>query len=81
MMTLETLTVFFGWCSIINIAILLFTTFLLIGFKDIVTRIHSKIFRLQQHDLSLIYFTYLGHYKIAIFIFNLVPYLALKIIG
>jgi hypothetical protein len=81
MITLETLTTFFGWCSIINIAILLFTTFLLVGFKDIIATIHSKMFGLHQQGLPLIYFTYLGNYKIAIFIFSLVPYLALKIMG
>jgi len=79
MITLETLTTFFGWCSVINIAILLLTTFLLMGFKDHVSAIHSKMFGLDQQGIPLIYFSYLGNYKIAIFIFSLVPYLALKI--
>jgi hypothetical protein len=81
MMTLETLTTFFGWCSIINIAILLLTTFLLMGFKDLVSSIHSKMFGIEQRGIPLIYVNYLGNYKIAIFIFSLVPYLALKIMG
>ena len=81
MITLETLTTFLGWCSVINITILLLTTFLLIGFKDLVSKVHGKMFGLNQQSIPLIYFNYLGNYKIAIFIFNLVPYLALKIMG
>ncbi|MFW5426632.1 MAG: DUF6868 family protein [Methylophagaceae bacterium] len=81
MITLEMLTTFFGWCSIINIAILLLTTLLLMGFKDLVSSIHSKMFGIEPQGIPLIYFNYLGNYKIAIFIFSLVPYLALKIMG
>ncbi|MFW5450350.1 MAG: DUF6868 family protein [Methylophagaceae bacterium] len=81
MITLETLTTFFGWCSVINIAILLLTTLLLMGFKDLVSAIHSKMFGIKQQGIPLIYFNYLGNYKIAIFIFSLVPYLALKIMA
>ncbi len=80
-MSIETLTTLFGWCSVINITILLLTTFLLIGFKDLVSKVHGKMFGISQQSTSLIYFNYLGNYKIAIFIFSLVPYLALKIMG
>ncbi len=57
------------------------TTFLLIGFKDLVSKVHGKMFGVNQQSILLIYFNYLGNYKIVIFIFSLVTYLALKIMG
>ena len=46
-----------------------------------VARIHSKMFALDEVDLSRQYVQYLGQYKIAIFVLNLIPYIALKIMG
>lgn len=36
------------------------------------------MFGLSQDDLSRAYFQYLAQYKIAIFVLNIAPYLALK---
>jgi hypothetical protein len=38
------------------------------------------MFDLAEADLSRAYFQYLAQYKILIFVFNLMPYLALRII-
>jgi hypothetical protein len=37
------------------------------------------MFGLDDTDLSRAYFQYLAQYKILIFVFNLMPYLALRI--
>ena len=44
-------------------------------------RVHSSMFGLADDDLDRAYFQYLAQYKIAIFVFNLVPYFALRLIG
>ena len=80
MNNLELLTTFFGWCSVINISLLVLSTVSLIFMREPILRIHSKLFKLKQDSLLLIYFQYLGNYKIAILIFNVVPYIALKVI-
>ena len=80
MITIDSLTAFFGWCSVINIGILVLSAVLLMIFKEPITKIHSKLFGLNQESLPLTYFQYLGNYKIAIFMLNLVPYVALKLI-
>jgi hypothetical protein len=80
MMTIETLTELLGWVSIINIAILLFSTLALIAMRGVITRIHSSLFGLDEKDLGRAYFQYLAHYKIAIIVLNITPYLALKIV-
>ena len=79
MITIDSLTVFLGWCSVINIGILLFTTFILIMLRQPVSKLHSKLFGVNQKKLLATYFQYLGNYKIAIFMLNLVPYIALKL--
>lgn len=81
-MNISTVTEFLGWCTILNYGILAFSSIML------ATRVggwakgvHSGLFRIPVEDLNPMYFMYLGNYKLAIFVFNLVPYLALKIIG
>ena len=80
-MTIEILTKFLGWVSVINIAILLFSTLGMIIMRGFVTRIHSKLFGLDEKDLGRAYFQYLAQYKIAIIVLNISPYLALRIIS
>ncbi len=80
-MTVESLTELLGWASIVNIAILLFSTLLLIAMRGAVTNLHSKLFGLDEKDLGRAYFQYLAQYKIAIIMLNITPYIALKIMG
>ena len=79
MMSIETLTELLGWSSIINIAILLFSTILLIGMRRVIAGMHSKLFGVDEKDLGRAYFQYLAQYKIAIIVLNIAPYIALKI--
>ena len=78
MMTTEALTELLGWASAINIVILMFSTFMLIVIREFITKIHSKLFGLDEKDLGRAYFQYLGQYKIAVIVLNIVPYVALK---
>jgi hypothetical protein len=77
----ETLTTFFGWCSVINIVMLCAATLMLTTMRDFISGIHGKMTGLGQPELSIAYFQYLANYKIAIVMLNLVPYIALKIIN
>jgi hypothetical protein len=81
MMDMHAFTVFLGWCSAINIGVLLVSTLALIALRRPVSNIHSKLFGVSQSDLAPLYMQYLGNYKIAIIILNIVPYLALKIMA
>lgn len=77
---INTLTAFFGWCSLVNIAILLFSTFTVIALRTPVAGLHGRLLGIDPAILPLEYFRYLGQYKLAIIVFNIVPYLALRII-
>lgn len=78
-MTIDTLTTFLGWCSIINIGVLLFSTLMMIVVRDFAIKLHSSLFGVNPEELPIIYLQYLGNYKIAIIILNIVPYIALKV--
>ena len=79
MVDLLTITTFLGWCSIINIGLLLFYVIWLMVFRSLTKRIHSTLLNVDPEMLDAIYFQFLGNYKLAVIILNIVPYLALKI--
>ena len=73
------LTSLFGWCSVLNIGFLVFATLFLVFFSGYTKSTHSKLFNVPENELDVIYFKYLAYYKIGILLFNLTPYIALKI--
>ena len=78
---MSTLTAFLAWSTVINIGVLIIATLAVMLMRDSMGKIHGKMFGLDDTNLSRAYFQYIAQYKIAIFIFNLVPYLALRIIA
>lgn len=80
LLLIEQLTAFLGWCTLINIGLLLFSALMIALIKDFAIRVHSKMFDLDPQTLPAMYFDYLGRFKVLVIVFNLVPYLALRII-
>ena len=81
MNSIEALAEFFGWCTVINIGIYIFTVVSLTLFRGMVLRINARIFLISEEDVSRVSFQYVGAYKLAITILCFVPYLALKIMS
>lgn len=79
-MDLNTFITLFGWMTIINFGLLIFSTLLLFIFKDTICRLHQQISGLEASTLKPAYFYFLASYKLLILIFNLVPYIALKLL-
>lgn len=80
-MDIQTLTPFFMWCTIINGALLaLWTTMYLLA-PDLVYRTQSKWFPIPRETFTLVFYSFLGLFKLAFLVFNVVPYVALLIIG
>ena len=80
-MTVNILREVLGWCAVINIGLLIFSTIFVVFLRGPISRIHAKMFNLNEGDISLAYFRYLAQYKIAIIVFNIIPYFALRIVG
>ena len=80
MVTLESITTVLGWCSVINLGILIVAAIALVPMRGLIISVHSKMFNLSEEHLSAAYLQYMAQYKLAIFVLNLVPYIALKIV-
>ena len=81
MNTIEAMREFFGWCSVINIGFLILAAIKLILFRGPISCIHAKMFKLDESNVSSAYLQFLAQYKIAILVFSIVPYLALRIMS
>jgi len=73
---------FFKWCFILNFTLLCYSTLMVIFFQDFIYRIHIKlgIYSGDKDKHKTLMFNYIANYKIMLIIFNLVPWIALKII-
>lgn len=80
-LTFDMLVAFFGWCSVINVVFLALAALSLILLRDLFMPLHAKMFGASEDALSLIYLQYLAGYKILVIVFNIVPYIALKLIA
>lgn len=80
-MTLAQLTSFFGWVSVINIAILLIATVGIVALKQLALRLHSSMFGLSPETLNGAYFSYLAHLKLLTIVFGITPWIALKLMS
>jgi len=72
---------FFMWCTIINGALLVFSSLICAFAGDWIYRMHSRWFTLSREAFNTVIYSFIGLYKIFFIVFNLVPYLALAIVG
>ena len=80
-MTTELLQSLLGWCLCINLAILLvWTLFFLLG-HDLMYRMHGKMFRLSVETFDALHYGGLAAFKIVLIVFNIAPYVALRIVA
>jgi len=80
-MTLEVVRAVLGWCWIINMGFLLWWFVMFVVAHDWMYRLHGKWFKLSVEQFDAIHYAGMAFYKIAIFMFNLAPYLAMRIVG
>jgi hypothetical protein len=79
-MTLESLREFLLWCMVINVGLLIFSFLLILLARDWIYRFQGKMFRLPEEKVASTWYKSLAFYKILIIVFNVVPYIALRII-
>ncbi len=75
MTSIETLATFFGWCTVINIGIML--GLLVRGI--VVRRLAVRFFCVSEEEVRTAYMNVFMQYRSAILILNVTPYIALKI--
>lgn len=80
-MSLEELRRFLLYCTIIDYALLLWWFFVFAKFRHELYRLHNRWFEIPQDMFDRIHYNLMGLFKIGIFLFNLVPLLALYLMG
>ena len=80
-MTLEEIRAALGWCTLINWALLLWWWLVIWTARETVYRMHTKWFKVSEQTFDAMHYAGMGLFKVAIMVFNLVPYIALRIVG
>ena len=70
-----------GWCSLINLVILLIWWLAWLTAREPIFKLHSRWFSIPRERFDAIHYTLLGVFKLAIIFFNLIPYVVLRIIN
>jgi len=80
-MDIQSFTAFFKWCTIINIGLFVLSVIMIMAASDFIYAAHGQMFHLSREAFDVAMYGFLGVYKIVILVFNLVPYIALRIIA
>ena len=79
--SIDTVTTFLGWCTVINIGLLLLAGVLWMLVKEPISGLGTKMFGVTKEELKATFLRVLLQYRAAIIVLNLVPYIALKIMA
>ena len=69
------------WCTVINYGILLIWFLVFILAHDWMYLLHSRWFHLSVEQFDMLHYGGMAIYKIGVLLFNLVPFVALRIVG
>ncbi len=80
-MNLDLLTDFFKWMTIINVSVFLVISVLIMLFKNMIGKLHSKLFGIKEEDVAKMTYGFLALFKLLISIFVIIPYLSLLLLN
>lgn len=71
----------FGWMLVFNIGFYTLAAVFIIFARDFAVKLEARITGVEAEEWPGIFVNYLSQYKIAILVFNLAPWLALRVVG
>lgn len=80
-MTLELIRSTLAWCTVINMGLLVWWFLAFTLAHDLTHRLHGRWYKLSAEQFDAIHYKGIMYFKGGIFLLNLVPYLALRIVG
>ncbi|HUU71459.1 MAG TPA: hypothetical protein VMW70_02445 [Burkholderiales bacterium] len=80
-MSIETLTGFFMWCSIISTGIYCFWALCVVLVPDWIYRTQTRWFPIPRETYNVAIFSFMGAFKIVLIVFIIVPYVSLLIVA
>jgi len=78
-MDIEKLQEILFWCMLVNMGIYAFTASAVLVLRDLICKIHKRMFGLDEETICKAMYMYLAAYKLLITFFNLVPWIAILI--
>lgn len=79
-MNLETLQKLLAWSTVINYAIMIIWFVAFMGAHDWIRDLHGRWFKLSAEQFDFANYLGISIFKIGVLLFNLAPYLALRIV-
>lgn len=80
-MTIETLRHFFAWCTVLNYTMLILWFVLHIAAHGFLTRLSQRFFGVSAEKYDSVSLKAMFFFKLGIWLFNISPYLALRIMA
>ena len=80
-MDIQTLTTFFMWCTIINAGFLFFLALVYLLAPNLAYRLQSRFIPISRETFDVVFYSFIGFLKVVVLVFNVVPWIALLIIG
>jgi len=80
-MSIQMLTSFFMWCTILNGGLLIFSSLVCAFAGNWVYGIHSRLFPMTRETFNVVIYSLIGLFKIIFLVFNVVPLVTLLIMG
>ena len=81
MNSIDTLATFFGWCTVVNVGLLLLAMLVFSVFRNIFATITAKMFGVTKEEAAVTFFRVFQQYRLAVVVLNVVPYIALKMMS
>ena len=72
---------FFFWCTVLNGGVLILWVLAFMIMPDMVYRTQSAWFKISREQFDLLFYGFLGLFKIFFLFFNLIPYIAILILS
>ena len=78
-MSLDVITKVLAWCCVFNIEILIIRIIAFNAAHDLMYQLHNKLFKISADTFHNKNYTAFMVYRLLILVFNLVPYLVLRL--
>ncbi len=78
-MTIEMWREMLLWCTLLNVAVLIFWFFLYVFGRRFVRSVHGRWFAIPPEQIDAVQYLLMGIYRLAIIVFCLMPLIALHI--
>ena len=81
MASMEALTSFFGWLTLVNIAVYMLTVLGIVTMRGFMLSMNTRLFGISEEEVSNKTFDYVARFKLYITVFAFAPWAALKLMA